>query len=110
MFTNIKSVSIYESALDYIQSVKTPLYSSIKMHMLRHCLLFLGSFGNILTLVAIPYVRRKKGPQFSILQMNSVVLILHLSLADLLFSVLSIPIGLGTEIMKLLERILYSNF
>jgi len=51
----------------------------------------LGGFGNLLTLVAIPYMRQKYGSQFSILQLNSVVLILHLSLADLLFAIPSIP-------------------
>ena len=52
---------------------------------------FSGGFGNLLTLVAIPYMRQKYGSQFSILQLNSVVLILHLSLADLLFAIPSIP-------------------
>jgi len=41
--------------------------------------------------VAIPYVRKVYGAQFSILQLNSVVLILHLSLAELLITVVSIP-------------------
>ena len=55
--------------------------------------LFPGFFGNLLTLVAIPYVRKVYGAQFSILQLNSVVLILHLSLAELLITVVSIPAG-----------------
>eukprot|EP00092_Neocalanus_flemingeri_P067783 GFUD01082776.1.p1 GENE.GFUD01082776.1~~GFUD01082776.1.p1 ORF type:complete len:360 (-),score=57.67 GFUD01082776.1:168-1190(-) len=51
----------------------------------------IGGFGNILTLLAIPYVRVKYGRQFSILQLNSVVLILHLSLADLLYTLVGFP-------------------
>ena len=50
-----------------------------------------GGLGNFLTLLAIPYVRQKYGSQFSILQLNSVVLILHLSLADLLYALLGFP-------------------
>ena len=49
--------------------------------------------GNLLTLFAIPYVRRVYGAQFSILQLNSVVLILHLSLAELLITIVMIPTG-----------------
>ena len=38
-------------------------------------------------MIAIPYVRQKYGSQFPILQLNSIVLILHfLSLADMLCS------------------------
>ena len=50
-----------------------------------------GGLGNFLTLLAIPYVRLKYGMKFSILQLNSVVLILHLSLADLLYSLIGFP-------------------
>jgi len=60
----------------------------------------LGGLGNILTLAAIPYVRQKYGSQFSILQQNSVVLILQLSLADLLCSLLAIPIGFGYYLLQ----------
>ena len=38
-------------------------------------------------------MRRVYGAQFSILQLNSVVLILHLSLAELLMTVVMIPAG-----------------
>ena len=50
-----------------------------------------GVFGNVLTLVAIPYVRDHYGSQFSILKLNSVVLILHLSFCDLLYSLVGFP-------------------
>ena len=48
-------------------------------------------FGNSLTLVAIPYIRRKYRQEFSILQLNSVTLILHLSLCDLLYAIIGFP-------------------
>jgi len=47
----------------------------------------LSIFGNTLTLVAIPYVKTTYGSEFSILTLNSIILILHLSLCDLLYSV-----------------------
>ena len=50
-----------------------------------------GGLGNMLTLVAIPYVRLYYGPEFSLLQLNSVVLILHMSLADLLYCAVGFP-------------------
>eukprot|EP00092_Neocalanus_flemingeri_P039517 GFUD01043031.1.p1 GENE.GFUD01043031.1~~GFUD01043031.1.p1 ORF type:complete len:411 (+),score=72.90 GFUD01043031.1:145-1377(+) len=51
----------------------------------------IGGLGNLLTLVAIPYVRKVYGAEFSLLKLNSVVLILHLSFADLLYCVLGFP-------------------
>jgi len=53
--------------------------------------LIIGALANLLTLIAIPYVRRKYGSQFSLLHLNSMVLILHLSLADLMWSLLGVP-------------------
>ena len=50
-----------------------------------------GGFGNLLTLLSIPYVRMKYGTEFSLLQLNSVVLILHLSFTDLLYCLLGFP-------------------
>ena len=50
-----------------------------------------GGLGSMLTLVAIPYVRLYYGPEFSLLQLNSVVLILHMSLADLLYCAVGFP-------------------
>lgn len=50
-----------------------------------------GGFGNLLTLLSIPYVRVKYGTEFSLLQLNSVVLILHLSFTDLLYCLLGFP-------------------
>ena len=48
-------------------------------------------FGNLLTLVALPYIRYKYGSQFSILKLNSVILLLHLSLCDLLYGIIGFP-------------------
>ena len=50
-----------------------------------------GGLGNLLTLLAIPYVRVKYGAEFSLLKLNSMVLILHLSFADLLYCLLGFP-------------------
>ena len=54
-------------------------------------LCFSGVVGNVLTLAAIPYVRSKYGPEFSILKLNSVVLLLHLSFCDLLYNLIGFP-------------------
>ena len=54
-------------------------------------LCFSGVVGNVLTLTAIPYVRSKYGSEFSILKLNSVVLILHLSFCDLLYNLIGFP-------------------
>ena len=45
----------------------------------------------MLTVVALPYIRVKYGSQFSILKLNSAILILHLSLCDLLYAVVGFP-------------------
>lgn len=44
-----------------------------------------GFVGNILTLLALPYVRKKYGPKFSVLQSSTAILLLHLSFCDLLY-------------------------
>ena len=48
-------------------------------------LLVVGSVGNVLTLLALPYVRRKYGYEFSILQTSTAILLFHLSFCDLLY-------------------------
>ena len=48
-------------------------------------LLFVGFVGNVLTLLALPYVRRKYGSQFCILQTSTAILLIHLSFCDLLY-------------------------
>ena len=50
-----------------------------------------GGLGNLLTLLAIPYIRHKYGAQFSLLTRNVMVLILHLSAVDLLYILIGIP-------------------
>ena len=47
--------------------------------------------GNLLTLCALPYVKWKYGSQFTILKFNSVTLLLHLSLCDLLYGLIGFP-------------------
>jgi len=66
--------------------------STMRLLMINQTISFvIGGFANLITLLAIPYVRLYYGSQFSVLQLNSVVLILHLSMADLLCSVLGAP-------------------
>ena len=48
-------------------------------------LLLVGVMGNVLTLLALPYVRRKYGAQFSVLQSSTAILLFHLSLCDLIY-------------------------
>ena len=67
---------------------------TFKYEFLKHLtspLTTTGIFGNTLTLVAIPYVKTTYGSEFSILKLNSIVLILHLSLCDLLYAVVGFP-------------------
>jgi len=53
----------------------------------NHAFVFIiGGLGNLLTLIAIPYVRTRYRQEFSILQLNSVILLLHLSFVDFLFA------------------------
>lgn len=54
-------------------------------------MLILCVLGNSLTLVALPYVRDKYKAEFSVLQSPASLLLLHLSLADLLYGVLGYP-------------------
>ena len=50
-------------------------------------LYLVGFFGNTLTLLALPYIRKKYGFEFSVLQTSTAILILHLSFCDLLYIV-----------------------
>ena len=62
-------------------------------------LLIVGLLGNVLTLLALPYVRRKYGAQFSVLQSSTAILLLHLSYFDLLY----ITVGFTHFIHVLIE-------
>ena len=64
-------------------------------------LLLVGLVGNILTLLALPYVRNKYGPQFSVLQTSTAILLLHLSFCDLFY----IIVGFTHFIHVLIEGI-----
>jgi len=54
-------------------------------------IMIISIIGNLVTLLAIPYVRKNYASEFSILQFNSVVLVLHLSLCDLLYALVGFP-------------------
>jgi hypothetical protein len=62
-------------------------------------LLIIGVVGNVLTLLALPYVRCKYGPQFTVLQSSTAILLIHLSFCDLLY----ISIGFTHFIHVLIE-------
>ena len=51
-------------------------------------LILIGLVGNILTLLALPYVRTKYGTQFTVLRSSTAVLLLHLSFCDLCYIIL----------------------
>ena len=53
--------------------------------------IFAGGFGNLLSLIALPYVRYRYKQQFSLLSNNIMVLILHLSATDLLYISIGVP-------------------
>jgi len=59
-----------------------------------------GFVGNILTLLALPYVRRKYGPKFTVLQSSTAILLLHLSFCDLLYIVIGFTHFIHVIIIK----------
>ena len=62
--------------------------------------LFSAICGNLLTLVALPYMRSKYKQKYSVLRLNCVILILHLSFCDLLYVLLSFPHFIHAHIYK----------
>lgn len=71
-----------ESGLNLPPSLRATLLTILTI------LLLTGLAGNILTLLALPYVRKNYGSQFSVLNSSTAVLLLHLSLCDLCYLVL----------------------
>ena len=70
---------------------------------------FIGGLGNLLTLIAIPYVRTRYRQEFSILQLNSVILLLHLSFVDFLFALVWIFYNLEVSNLRKISFILNRN-
>ena len=81
--------NICESRNDSISDLETSLCLPFALRLcLLTCLSLLfiiGLIGNLLTLMALPYVRRKYGTQFSVLQTSTAILLIHLSFCDLLY-------------------------
>ena len=81
--------NICESRNDSINDLETSLCLPFALRLcLLTCLSLLfiiGLIGNLLTLMALPYVRRKYGTQFSVLQTSTAILLIHLSFCDLLY-------------------------
>ena len=61
---------------------------------------FSAILGNLLTLVGLSYIRTKYRQEFSILRLNSITLILHLSLCDLLYALLGFPHFIHSHLYK----------
>ena len=57
-------------------------------------------FGNLLTLIALPYMRSRYKQEYSMLQLNCITLILHLSFCDLLYALLGFPHFIHSHIYK----------
>ena len=68
-----------------IQTLGLPPSLRYMLLVFLSILLIIGVVGNVLTLLALPYVRRKYGPQFTVLQSSTAILLLHLSFCDLLY-------------------------
>ena len=51
----------------------------------------MGSLGNLLTLAAVPYVRRRYPSEFSLLQLPITDLLINLSVSDLIFCSIALP-------------------
>ena len=82
-----------------IQSLDLPPYLRSSLLTILVILLVVGLLGNVLTLLALPYVRRNYGSQFSVLQSSTAILLLHLSFCDLLY----ITVGFTHFIHVLIE-------
>ena len=68
-----------------IQTLGLPPSLRYMLLVFLSILLIIGVVGNVLTLLALPYVRRKYGPLFTVLQSSTAILLLHLSFCDLLY-------------------------
>lgn len=93
--TNIKPFFLNYFDLDKINTTAQPINidetSQMVIRYNQIVISVLSIFGNTLTLVAIPYVKTTYGPEFSVLKLNSIILILHLSLCDLLYALVGFP-------------------
>jgi len=91
LYGNSNNISKFTSSTDIsdLNSVTEPYTTAIIVNLFLICTLSI--FGNILTLIAIPYVRLNYRSEFSILQINSVILILHLAFCDLLYAIVGFP-------------------
>lgn len=91
LYGNSNNISKFTSSTDIsdLNSLTEPYTTAIIVNLFLICTLSI--FGNILTLIAIPYVRLNYRSEFSILQINSVILILHLAFCDLLYAIVGFP-------------------
>jgi len=80
---------IHTLPLDKEIDLEQPLTDGVVIN--QFLVMIIGGLGNILTLIAIPYARVKYGSEFSLLQLNSTILILNLSIADLLYCLVGFP-------------------
>ena len=55
-------------------------------------IILIGTFGNLLTLLALPYARFYYPRRFSLLSSSTTILLLHLALCDLCYLVFGLPV------------------
>ena len=72
------------------KNVEDPLWQGT-MLVFSCVVMVVGSLGNLLTLVAIPYVRRHYPQEFSLLQLPVTDLLINLSVCDLIYCSFGLP-------------------
>ena len=55
-------------------------------------IILIGTFGNLLTLLALPYARYYYHKRFSLLTSSTTILLLHLALCDLCYLIFGLPV------------------
>ena len=55
-------------------------------------IILIGTFGNLLTLLALPYARNYYHKRFSLLTSSTTILLLHLALCDLCYLIFGLPV------------------
>ena len=71
-------------------------------------IMIIGVFGNLLTLITVPYAACRHKDKFPSIWSPTTVLLLHLSLCDLLYCLLGLPMFLiGTFNIRWLNSVLF---
>ena len=73
-----------------IKNIESPVWRSFMLGV-ASLVMVVGSLGNLLTLAAIPYVRRRYPAEFSLLQLPVTDLLINLLVCDLVYCGFGLP-------------------